>query len=47
MGPLAKKNQWVSPLHPLFFFFFTTLYILPPSPSIVYIGGGHGDQDNV
>ena len=22
-------------------------YILPPSPSIVYIGGGHGDQDNV
>ena len=22
-------------------------WLFPPSPSIVYIAGGHGDQDNV
>ena len=23
------------------------IVVLPPSPSIVYIVGGHGDQDNI
>ena len=36
-------DQWQPDSPPL----WISIYILPPSPSIVYIGGGHGNQDNV